>query len=455
MAVEDMLLSRVPPQNLEAEIAVLGSMILDHTVGGEVLQILHPEDFYRNDHRQIFEALVELHDANQKIDLVILRDHLKKKAIFDEVGGLVKLTEVVEAVPTAANAVHYAKIVREKAVLRGIIKAGTEMVRSAYDGVGLSADTLLDDAERLIFEIAERRVTVGPVKIKDIMQEVWKRIECSRDREGRLTGLDTGFYELNDLTGGLQDSELILLAGRPSMGKTSFALNLAEHLAVGKDEPKSVVFFTLEMSKEQLIQNMVCSRARISSSKLRKGRVSAEERKELLRSGSALAEAPIWIDDSSALGLLEIRAKARRMKAQENIALVIVDYLQIMDPPKAENRQQEITAISRGLKSLARELAIPVLAISQLSRAPETRGGRESHRPRLSDLRESGALEQDADVVLMLYRDEFYDPDSMERGITELTVAKQRNGPAGLKPIRLIFEPEFIRFGNLSAAQEG
>ncbi len=455
---EDMLLLRVPPQNLEAEVAVLGAMILDHTVTGEVLQILRPDDFYRDDHRRIFEALVELYDANQKTDLVILCDHLKKKGILDKVGGLVKLTEVVEGVPSVATAAYYARIAKEKAVLRGIIKVATEMMRSAYEQGEDSPDVLLDNAERLIFEIAEGRVKGGPIKIKDIMPGVLQRIEHSRDREGRLTGLDTGFYELNDLTGGLQNSELIILAGRPSMGKTSLALNLVENLAIRKDEPKSVVFFSLEMSEEQLVQNMVCCGARVSSGKLRKGRVSAEEMKQLLMAAKRLGEAPVWIDDSSALSLLELRAKARRLKAQENISLVIVDFLQLMKPPKGENRQQEVAAISRGLKSLAKELAIPVLAISQLSRAPETRGGKESHRPRLSDLRESGALEQDADVVLMLYRDEYYDPDSKEKGITELTVAKQRSGPAGLKPIKLVFQPEFTLFRNLSAApgaQEG
>jgi len=446
---EEMLLSRVPPQNLEAELSVLGSILLDNEVTGEVLQTLRPDDFYRSDHRQIFDSLVELYDANQKIDLVILRDHLKKKGVLDEVGGVAKLTELVETTPTAANAIYYAGIVKEKALLRRLIGVATEMMRSAYDETGLSADALLDNAERLIFEIAESRVKAEAVKIKDIMQEVWKRIDQIHDRKGRLTGLDTGFFDLNDLTGGLQNSELILLAGRPSMGKTSFALNLAEYVAVTLERP--LVFFTLEMSKEQLIQNMICSRARISSNKIRKGVVSVEEMKELQMAAGRLAETPIFIDDSSILSLLELRAKARRLKAQENISLVIVDYLQLMEPPRAENRQQEIAAISRGLKSLARELAIPVLAVSQLSRAPETRGGVESHRPRLSDLRESGALEQDADVVLMLYRDEYYDPDTMEKGIAELAVAKQRSGPAGLKPIRLLFQPEFTRFQNLSA----
>ncbi len=446
---EEMLLSRVPPQNLEAELSVLGSILLDNEVTGEVLQTLRPDDFYRSDHRQIFDSLVELYDANQKVDLVILRDHLKKKGVLDEVGGVAKLTELVETTPTAANAIYYAEIVKEKALLRRIIGVATEMMRSSYDQTGLSADALLDNAERLIFEIAESRVKAEAVKIKDIMQEVWKRIDQIHDRKGRLTGLDTGFYDLNDLTGGLQNSELIILAGRPSMGKTSFALNLVEYVAVTLEKP--VTFFSLEMSKEQLIQNMICSRARISSNKIRKGVVSVEEMKELQMAAGRLAETPIFIDDSSILSLLELRAKARRLKAQENISLVIVDYLQLMEPPRAENRQQEIAAISRGLKSLARELAIPVLAVSQLSRAPETRGGVESHRPRLSDLRESGALEQDADVVLMLYRDEYYDPDTMEKGIAELAVAKQRSGPAGLKPIRLLFQPEFTRFQNLSA----
>ncbi|KPJ59957.1 MAG: DNA helicase, partial [Planctomycetes bacterium DG_23] len=338
-------------------------------------------------------------------------------------GGVTKLTELVEATPTAANAVYYAGIVKEKALLRRLIEAATEVMRSAYDETDESADALLDNAERLIFEIAESRVKVETVKIKDIMQEVWKRIDQIHDRKGRLTGLDTGFYDLNDLTGGLQSSELIILAGRPSMGKTSFALNVAEYVGVTLEKP--LVFFSLEMSKEQLIQNMICSRARISSNKIRKGAVSVEEMKKLLMAAGRLAEAPIFIDDSSSLGLLELRAKARRLKAQEKISLVIVDYLQLMQPPRAENRQQEIAAISRGLKSLARELGVPVIAVSQLSRAPEAREG---HKPRLSDLRESGALEQDADVVLLLYRDEYYDPDSMDRGIAEVNVAKQRNG---------------------------
>jgi len=443
---EEMLLSRVPPQDLGAELAVLGSILLDNEITGEVLQTLRVHDFYRSDHRQIFGSLVELYDANQKVDLVILRNYLKKKGTLDEVGGVTKLTELVEATPTAANAVYYAGIVKEKALLRRLIEAATEMMRSAYDETGESADALLDNAERLIFEIAESRVKVETVKIKDIMQEVWKRIDQIHDRKGRLTGLDTGFYDLNDLTGGLQSSELIILAGRPSMGKTSFALNVAEYVGVTLEKP--LVFFSLEMSKEQLIQNMICSRARISSNKIRKGAVSVEEMKKLLMAAGRLAEAPIFIDDSSSLGLLELRAKARRLKAQEKISLVIVDYLQLMQPPRAENRQQEIAAISRGLKSLARELGVPVIAVSQLSRAPEAREG---HKPRLSDLRESGALEQDADVVLLLYRDEYYDPDSMDRGIAEVNVAKQRNGPAGLKPIRMAFQPEFTRFQNLSA----
>jgi replicative DNA helicase len=442
---EEMLLSRVPPQDLGAELAVLGSILLDNGVTGEVLQTLQGDDFYRSDNRQIFTSLVELYDDNQRIDLVILRDYLKKKGLLDEVGGVAKLTELLEATPTAANAVYYAGIVKEKALLRRLIAAATEVMRSAFDETDESADALLDNAERLIFEIAESRVKVETVKIKDIMQEVWKRIDQIHDRKGRLTGLDTGFYDLNDLTGGLQNSELIILAGRPSMGKTSFALNMAEYVGVTLE--KALVFFSMEMSKEQLIQNMICSRARISSNKIRKGAVSVEEMKKLLMAAGRLAEAPIFIDDSSALGLLELRAKARRLKAQEKIALIIVDYLQLMQPPRAENRQQEIAAISRGLKSLARELGVPVLAVSQLSRAPEAREG---HKPRLSDLRESGALEQDADVVILLYRDEYYDPDTMDKGIAEVNVAKQRNGPAGMKPIRLAFQPEFTRFQNLS-----
>ncbi len=432
MAVEE----RIAPHSEEAEIGVLGCMLLDRGVVGEVVQIIKKDDFYSPSHGDIYDAVLELYDQNQAVDVILVAEALKRRGALERTGGMDYLADLVDAVPSAANAEYYARVVREKGVRRRLISEATEILRESYSERE-DIEALLDRTERRIFSIADGQEIGESIHIKDILDPIFKRLDVD-DRKGRLTGLATGYYGLDDLTCGLQDSELIVLAARPSIGKTSLALCIIQNVAVSDGQP--VALFTLEMSKQQVAQNMLCSRARVNAHKLRRGQLGHEDYGELALHGGKLAQAKIFIDDSTGLTPLQLRAKARRLKAEHDVRFIVVDYLQLMHVPRAESRQQEIAEISRTLKGLARELGVPVLAVSQLNRAPEMR---ESHEPRLSDLRESGAIEQDADVVMMLHRDDYYD-ENKNPGLAQLRIAKQRNGPVGT--IKLTFLRECMRF---------
>lgn len=440
MVVES-ILERTMPQSIEAEMSVLGAMILDNEVISLVIPILNKLSFYKTAHRELYQAIVDVYDKGQPVDLVVLREELKKRSLLEKVGGVEYLMELEEAVPTIGNVEYYANIVREKAIKRNLIEVAATIQKQSFEE---STDTehLLDASERAIFDITQRKFNAASTKLNEILKETFSRIENLHDRQSRLTGLSAGFYDLDDITCGLQPSELIIVAARPSMGKTSLVLNVVEH--VGVVEKKPVVIFSLEMSAQQVAQNMLCSHARIDAHKLRMGFLDDKQWSDLSYGLGSLSEAPIFIDDTPGLTVLEMRAKARRLKAQYDIQLVAVDYLQLMESSREENRQQEISVISRRLKSLARELKIPVIAVSQLNRSVESREG---HRPRMSDLRESGSIEQDADVIVLLHRDNYYDPD--KDNTAELIIAKQRNGPTGV--VKLTFLSHFMRFESLAS----
>ncbi len=437
---------RTPPQNIEAEIAVLGSILLDKSLIDVAGEKLKPEYFYRKEHQLIFKAILGLHSEDKPVDLISLTDWLKKKGELEKIGGASFLSSLISTIPTPANIEHYASIVREKAVLRELIDASNDITSRCYaekeDGL-----KVLDKAEQRIFAIAQERISSDFVCIKDLIS--MEQLDEFAKKKEHITGLPTDFEKLDEQTSGLHPSELIIIAGRPSMGKTSFALNIVRNVAVGEKKP--VAIFSLEMSKEQLVERLLCTEAKIDSHKLRTGYLAEEYWPKLSIGAGVLSDAPIFIDDSSTLNAWELRAKARRLKMKQNIALIVLDYIQLMSAVTAtENRQQEIANISRALKSLARELKIPIIAVSQLSRRVEER---EDNRPRLSDLRESGALEQDADVVMLLLREEYYNPDNEEvKGEAELNIAKQRNGPVG--PIKLAFLKECTRFEDLSPISE-
>ncbi len=430
--------------------SLLGCMMLDHDCIGLVLQIIGAEEaerFYRPDHRLLFETLVGLYDTNKPIDLILLEEELNRRNLLDEIGGRDYLLELIDSVPSAANVEYYAGIVRDKAMLRDLIRATGEIMQSAYNGNEL-AQAILDDAERKLFDVTEQRVRNQAVSIKEFLAETFELLKSQQDV---INGLPTGFRELDEMTGGFQFGDLIIIAARPSMGKTALGLSMLEHLGVdengGKGHP--AVFFSMEMSRLQIVQRLLCSRARVDLTKLRKRRLSEPEKRRLTDAAGQMQESPIFLDDTPGMSVMEIRAKARRLKMLHDIQIVFVDYLQLMyDPAGKENRQQEIAAISRGLKALARELEIPVVALAQLNRQVEARG---SNRPRMSDLRESGAIEQDADVVILLHREEYYQPDKNNipeelKGKAELIIDKQRNGPTG--SVNLHFTKEFTRFEN-------
>jgi len=440
MVVES-ILERTMPQSIEAEMSVLGAMILDNEVISLVIPILNKLSFYKTAHQGLYQAIVDVYDKGQPVDLVVLREELKKRSLLEKVGGVEYLMELEEAVPTIGNVEYYANIVREKSIKRNLIEVAATIQKQSFEE---STDTeqLLDASERAIFDITQKKFNTASARLNEILKETFSRIENLHDRQSRLTGLSSGYYDLDDKTCGLQPSELIIFAARPSMGKTSLVLNIVEH--VGVLEKKPVVIFSLEMSAQQVAQNMLCSHVRIDAHKLRMGFLDDKQWSDLSYGLGSLSEAPIFIDDTPGLTVLEVRAKARRLKAQYDIQLVAVDYLQLMECSRGENRQQEISIISRGLKSLARELKIPVIAVSQLNRSVESREG---HRPRMSDLRESGAIEQDADVIVLLHRDNYYDPD--KDNTAELIIAKQRNGPTGV--VKLTFLSHFMRFESLAS----
>ncbi len=443
----DRHIDRIPPQNEEAEMAVLGSMLLEDNAISHAVELLDEKAFYKDAHKKIFSTIVDIYSENKPVDLITTTERLKTRKFFDDVGGASYLASLTQAMPTAANISHYARIVREKYIMRSLITTGTQIVTEAYEA-DANTEELLDRSEKLIFDITSRKSESSSVPIKEIIKESIEAIDGLYQRKEHITGIATSFHEFDIMTAGLQSSDLIIVAGRPSMGKSALATCIAEHAGMVQKVP--TVIFSLEMAKEQLVQRMLCSYARVDFHKVRTGFLSQSDWPKLTDAAGKLAESPIFIDDTPSISALELRAKARRLKSQHNIGLVIVDYLQLMRTTRnMDNRQQEISEISRSLKALAREINAPVMAMSQLSRAVEARADR---RPQLSDLRESGAIEQDADVVILLLREEYYNPTPENRGIAELIVAKQRNGPVG--SLNLAFIKEYTRFENLTRHHE-
>jgi replicative DNA helicase len=439
-------IGKVPPQNTEAEQSVLGGILIENEALNKVVEILNSDDFYREAHRKIFKSMIALSEKNEPSDLITLTNELKYQNLLEEIGGASYLTSLIDSVPTAANIEYYAKIVKEKSILRKLIQAATEIVTESYEDRG-DVDGFLDDAERLIFGISEHKVKPSLHPFKDIIKESFKTIEKLYEKKELITGIPSGFKDLDRKTAGFQPSDLIIVAGRPAMGKTAFCLNVAQYAAIEAKIP--VAIFSLEMSKEQLALRMLCSEAEVDGQKLRSGFLSESDWPKLTLAAGNLSEAPLFIDDSPAISSLEIRAKARRLKAEYDLGLVIVDYLQLMKGRRAERREQEISEISRSLKALAKELSVPVIAISQLSRKTEDRPSR---RPQLADLRESGAIEQDADVIIFIYREELYKQDTPNKGIAEVIIGKQRNGPTG--KVDLAFVDKYTAFKPLYRSEE-
>jgi replicative DNA helicase len=445
----DLSAHRIPPQNLEAERSVLGGMLLDNQAIHQVLEILDGDDFYSSGHKKIFQSIIDLTERNEPADLITLSNLLKDRSQLDPVGGAAYLGSLVDAVPSAANIGYYSKIVKEKSVLRKLISATTGILSKTYENA-TDIDGIIDEAEYAIFQISENKVRQSFFPIREIIKDSFRTIERLFEKKSLITGVPTGFEELDRMTSGFQRSDLIIIAGRPSMGKTAFALNVAQHAAIEMDVPVAV--FSLEMSKEQLAMRMLSSEARVDAQRLRKGFLGETDWPRLTTAAGALSDAKLFIDDTAAITVLEMKAKARRLKAERGLGMVVLDYLQLMKGrEQSPSREQEISEISRSLKALAKELSVPVVALSQLNRQVEARSDR---RPQMADLRESGAIEQDADVILFIYRDEVYNrsEDNPEKGIAEIIIGKQRNGPTG--KIRLAFLKEFTRFENLAPVRE-
>ncbi|MBI4537025.1 MAG: replicative DNA helicase [candidate division NC10 bacterium] len=444
---------RIPPQNLEAEVSVLGAVLQESGALLKAIEILEPADFYKEAHRKIYDACKSLFERSEPVDLVTLANELLRRKQLEEVGGAAYLSLLVDAVPTAANIAHHARIVKDKALLNALIQKSTAVVSRAFADAE-DVDQLLDWAEQQIFELSQDKVGRGFIPVKNILRGTFQAIERLYDHKSHVTGVATGFRKFDEMTAGLQPADLVVVAGRPSMGKTSFCLNIAEQVALRERTPVGI--FSLEMSKEQLVQRMLCSNAKVDSHRLRTGFLEDRDWPRLTRAAGELSEAPIFIDDTPGVSLLEMRAKSRRLKADQGLGLVIIDYLQLVSGRgRTESRQQEISEISRSLKAMAKELGVPVVALSQLSRAVESR---QPPRPQLSDLRESGAIEQDADVVVFLYRPAFYrnrqdaEEGEVEDTTTEVIIGKQRNGPTGT--VHLAFLREYTRFEDLETQRE-
>ncbi|MDA3902911.1 MAG: replicative DNA helicase [Desulfuromusa sp.] len=448
---------RLPPQNLEAEMSVLGGVLLENEALNRALEYLTTEDFYRESHRKIFKALIVLGDKSEPADLVTLTAVLNDRGELEAVGGSTYLATLVDYVPTAANINYYCKLVKEKAVARKLIEASTAIATRGYEGGDM--EEILDQAEKSIFEISENRIRPSYYPVRDILKDTFKSIEALYERKELVTGVPTGYHDLDKMTAGLQPSDLVIVAGRPSMGKTAFALNLVEYATTHADKAVPAVIFSLEMSKEQLVQRMLCSLAKVDAGRLRTGHLGESDWPKLTMAAGLLNETQIFIDDTPAISVLELRSKARRLKAEHGLGLIIVDYLQLMRGSNPESRQQEISEISRSLKALAKELSLPVVALSQLNRSLESRTDK---RPMMADLRESGAIEQDADVIMFVYREAVYCEDCKSRERTcekghdkdaEIIIGKQRNGPIGT--VHLTFRGEFTRFENQAKRDDG
>jgi len=415
---------KIPPQNIEAEQSVLGAILLDNDALHEAVELLTPDDFYRDTHRKIYQAMTELYTRNEPVDLITLNNYLKGRNELEAIGGVQYLSSLASSVPTSANVKYHSRIVREKALVRNLLHSVTDIAKNVYDN-DLDTDELIDYAEKKIFDLSDKKIKTSFFTMKELISDTFVTIERLYDKKESITGVPSGFKDIDELTTGFQKGDLIIIGGRPGMGKTAFSLNISQHVGIAMKEP--VAIFSLEMAKEQLVMRMLCSEAKVDSNKVRKGFINKrDDWNKLTNAAGKLAESLIFIDDSSGLSVLEMRAKARRLKQQHGLSLVIVDYLQLMrGRGKFERREQEIAEISRSLKALAKELQVPVIALSQLNRGVETRGGNKN--PTLADLRESGAIEQDADVIIFLYRDT---KDEMEsKGKVIVDIAKQRNGP--------------------------
>lgn len=438
-------IGRIPPHSIEAEVGVLGAMMLSRDAVVEASEVITKDDFYRESHKVLFEVMMELYEKNEPVDLVTVTDALRSRDLLEVVGGMDYVADLPMNVISTSTVPYYAKMIKDKATLRRLIESSGRVAELGYGGG--SVDEVLEEAERSIFLISESRVGSGLLSLRDILPESLDMIDKLQRNKGSISGVPSGYPDLDSRTSGFQPSDLVLVAARPSMGKTAFALNIAHNAAVR--EKKSVAIFSLEMSKEQLTNRLICSEANIDSQKLRMGMLEDEDWPKLTRAVGVLSQAPIYIDDTPNITVPEMRGKLRRLKMEKDLDLVIIDYLQLMESDKkAESRQQEVSYLSRGLKGLARELDVPIITLSQLSRAPEARS---DHRPMLSDLRESGAIEQDADVVMFLYREDYYEPDTDKKNITEVILAKQRNGPTGT--IELYWLPQYTKFVGLEKAR--
>ena len=438
-----MEIGKIPPHDIEAEQAVLGAMLTDKDAVIEGLEVLRKDDFYREDNRIIFEAIFNLYNKAEPIDIITVKDELVSMNKFDTVGGLEYLAVLPDKVPLVSNVDRYIKIVEEKAILRNLIKASNDIVSLGYAETE-EVDDIIDSAEKKIFEITQKKNTKGYTPIKDILVESFAELERLYNQKTPITGVPTGFADLDYKTSGLHNSDLILVAARPAMGKSAFVLNIAANAALKANVP--VAIFNLEMSKEQLVNRMLCSEAMVDSNKVRTGKIEEEDWVKLATALGPLSEAPIYIDDTPGISIMEIRAKCRKLKMEKNIGMVIIDYLQLVQGSGKRNasREQEISEISRSLKILAKELDVPVIALSQLSRAAEQR---QDHRPMLSDLRESGAIEQDADIVMFIYRDDYYNENSEKKNIAEITLAKHRSGSTGT--VELLWLGNYTKFVNI------
>jgi len=441
--MEETLLKRILPHSIEAEQSVIGAMIMDREAITVASEIVTAEDFYSKQCGVLFEAMVELNDESKPVDMVTLQDRLKEKDVPPEVSSLEFIRDLITAVPTSANIKYYANIVADKAVLRRLIKLNEEIANTCYVGRE-SLDAILEDTEKRVFNLVQRRNTGEFVPIRQIVMNAMDQIEKASKNKGNVTGIATGFIDLDYRTAGMQPSDLVLIAARPSMGKTAFVLNIAQHVAFKMNQ--TVAIFSLEMSKEQLVNRLFSLESKVDAQKLRTGNLSDNDWEKLIETAGVIGKSNLIIDDTPGISISELRSKCRKYKLEHGLKMIIIDYLQLMSGSGRGNdsRQQEISDISRSLKALARELAVPVLALSQLSRAVEQRP---DHRPMLSDLRESGAIEQDADVVMFIYRDDYYNKDTEKKGIAEIIVAKQRNGPIGT--IELVWLPEYTKFANM------
>ncbi|MCA0988790.1 replicative DNA helicase [Guptibacillus algicola] len=440
--MSDLFADRTPPQNIEAEQAVIGAVFLETDALTTATEVLQPEDFYRAAHQKIFSVMIELSEKGEPVDLVTVTSELQDRSLLEEIGGVSYLSDLANSVPTAANVEYYSKIVEEKSILRRLIRAATDIASDGYAKEN-KIENLLSEAEKSIMEVSQRKNTGAFISIKDVLVDAYDNIEMLQNNTGDITGIPTGFSELDRMTAGFQRNDLIIVAARPSVGKTAFALNIAQNVATKTDE--NVAIFSLEMGAEQLVMRMLCAEGNIDAQRLRTGALTGDDWQKLTMAMGSLSNAGIYIDDTPGIRVGDIRAKCRRLKQEKGLGMILIDYMQLIrGDGSTENRQQEVSEISRSLKGIARELEVPLISLSQLSRGVESR---QDKRPMMSDIRESGSIEQDADIVAFLYRDDYYDKESENKNIIEIIIAKQRNGPVGT--VELAFVKEYNKFVNL------